>query len=234
MRISPKGVSLIKSFESFQPKAYLCPAGILTIGYGSTEGVFQGQTITEPQASALLALELKRYESEVDLACDTNQNEFDALVCFAYNVGIKGFQSSTVLKAHKRGDHASAARAFALWNKGGGKVLPGLVRRRAAEASLYLTPESDDVSDGAATPDMPQKVDPEKRMYGSKINLAQAGTATIATVTGATEVLKTVGDFKETVSSLGEWLVPIACVAIIGFALYTVWERYDLRKRGIV
>ena len=234
MKTSPNGVRLIKGFESFRAKAYLCPANVWTIGYGSTEGVFQGQTITEPEASALLMKELQRYERAVDFACDANQNEFDAFVSLSFNIGIAGFQKSTVLKAHKRGDHESAARAFAMWNKGGGKVLPGLVRRRAAEAALYLTSVPDDVSDAAEVPGMPQKVDAPKPLTASKINLAQAGTATIATVTGATEVLKTVGDFQESVQAIGPWLVPIACVAVVALCLFTIWQRYDLRTRGVV
>lgn len=234
MRTSANGIRLIKGFESFRGNAYLCPAGVWTIGYGSIDGVFQGQTITEPEANALLSEELKRYETAVNLACDTNQNEFDAFVSFCFNVGIEGFKTSTVLKAHKRGDHASAARAFALWNKGGGKVLPGLVRRRAAEAALYLTQEPDDVSDGASQPDMPQRVDGEKRMSRSKINLAQAGTASIATLTGATELLRTVDDFKESIAGLGQWMVPLACLAVVVLCGFTIWQRYDMRKRGVV
>lgn len=234
MKVSPNGIRLIKGFESFQPKAYICPAGVLTIGYGSTTGVFTGQTITEPDASALLAKELKRYEAAVDFSCDCNQNEFDALTSLCYNIGIDGFKSSSVLKAHKRGDHSSAARAFALWNKGGGKVLAGLVRRRAAEAALYLTAVPDDVSDAVAEPDMPQAVDAPKSLAKSKINMAQATTAGIATITGATEALKAVGDFKDSVATLGQWMVPLACLAVVVLCGFTIWQRYDLRKRGVV
>lgn len=105
---------------------------------------------------------------------------------------------------------------------------------RAAEAALYLTSVPDDVSDAAEVQGMPQKVDAPVSMAGSKINLAQAGTATIATVTGATEVLKTVGDFQESLQAIGPWLVPIACVAVVALCLFTIWQRYDLRKRGVV
>ena len=128
MKTSSKGIALITEFEGFRSKAYLCPAGVPTIGYGFTLGVQLGDTITKEQAKRRLARELESYEAAVSRACtnEPNQNEFDALVCFAFNVGAAGMAKSSVIKAHNRGDHQAAARAFQLWNKAGGVVYAGL------------------------------------------------------------------------------------------------------------
>jgi len=139
MNISGKGLDLIKSFEGFRATAYICPAGVLTIGYGSTgPHAKKGMTITEAQGEELLRKDVARFERGVSaLVGETTQGRFDALVSFAFNIGLGALESSTLLKKHKAGDYAGAAEQFARWNKGGGKVLPGLTRRRAAETDLY-------------------------------------------------------------------------------------------------
>lgn len=145
MKISPKGLDLIKSFEGFSPRAYLCPAGVLTIGYGSTGShVKRGMQISEAEAVALLDQDLDRFENAVrQLAPNATQSQFDALVSFAFNCGVNNLKISSVLAAHKSGKHAVAAANFAKWNKarveGVLKPLNGLTRRRAAEAKLYLS-----------------------------------------------------------------------------------------------
>ena len=139
MNIGTKGLALIKRFEGLRLKAYLCPANVWTIGYGSTgPHVKPGVEITEVQAEQLLRDDLARFEKAVsDAAPNATQDQFDAMVSLAFNIGIAGFQKSSVLRLHKAGRHQAAADSFALWNKGGGRVLPGLVRRRADEAHLY-------------------------------------------------------------------------------------------------
>lgn len=145
MKISAKGLDLIKSFEGFAPRAYLCPAGVLTIGYGSTGShVKRGMQITEVQALALLDQDLDRFENAVrQLAPKATQNQFDALVSFAFNCGVTNLKNSSLLAAHNKGDFSLAARNFAKWNKarvaGVLKPLAGLTRRRSAEAALYLS-----------------------------------------------------------------------------------------------
>lgn len=137
------GLNIIKEFEGLRLKAYYCPAGILTIGYGSTgPHVKLGMVITEAEADALLREDLDRFEDAVHVACPlASQNQFDAMVSLAFNIGIANFRKSTVLRAHKAGDHMTAANAFAMWNKARVKgvlqPLTGLTRRRAAEANLY-------------------------------------------------------------------------------------------------
>ncbi len=238
MNISPKGVDLIKEFEGFHGKAYLCPAGVPSIGYGTTKGVtmddvHRGRTITRAQADKLLRSDLLSYENGVlsALTLPPNQHQFDACVSFAYNCGILGFGGSSVCKAHNRADFQAAARAFGLWNKatiGGVKTeLPGLTRRRAAEAALYLQPV-----EGENPEPMPQAVEPERPMEESKIvrgATVAGGTAALAT---AAEVINTTNSIKAGVSGLGEWLVPILLIAVVGLCGFVVWERVVQRKKG--
>lgn len=137
--INGAGLRLLKQYEGCKLTAYKCPAGIWTIGYGSTGGhVKRGLTITQDQAEGLLRSDLRRFEDAVaKLAPGATDNQFSALVSFAFNVGIDALKKSTLLKLHKAGDYEGAAEQFPRWNKAGGKVLPGLVKRRAAEAALY-------------------------------------------------------------------------------------------------
>lgn len=141
-KTSKTGIDLIKSFEGCSLKAYRCPANVLTIGYGHTGGVKEGQSITQAEAERLLKVDLGSYEAAVNkyVTAIINQNQFDALVSFAYNCGCGALQKSTLLKYLNRSMYKEAADQFDLWNKGGGKVLKGLVRRRAAEKELFLTP----------------------------------------------------------------------------------------------
>ena len=138
-KMGAAGLKIVKQFEGCKLSAYRCPAGIWTIGYGSTgPHVKPGMVITRQRADALLQDDLARFEAAVDNAAPrASQNQFDAMVAFAFNVGITAFTKSTLLRKHKAGDFAGARAEFARWNKAGGKVLPGLTRRRAAEAALY-------------------------------------------------------------------------------------------------
>lgn len=236
MKTSARGVKLITDFEGFRSTAYPDVAGIWTIGYGFTKGVRQGDKMTRAQADRRLRDELIEYERGVSQACriQPNQNQFDALVCFAFNVGVAGMSKSSVIKAHNREDYQAAARAFGLWNKAGGKVWPGLTRRRAAESALYLEPVPDEVSDPVEGPidEMPQAVDAERPMTHSSINRAgvvAGGTAAVATVA---ETARTVADVKYSVASLGDWLVPILLALVVALCCYIVWERVKQRKGG--
>ena len=142
-KTSERGRELIKQFEGKRNIAYRDVAGIWTIGYGHTgPEIAKGMKITDARADALLELDLARFEQGVSrLVGPCDQAYFDALVSLAYNIGLKSFAGSSVLRWHKRGDEEKAAQSFALWCKArvGGKltVVPGLVRRRAAEASMY-------------------------------------------------------------------------------------------------
>ena len=134
MKTSEKGIALIKSFEGCRLTAYLCPAGVWTIGYGHTAGVVQGQTITQAQADSFLKADLEKYEKYVNATGLTlNQNQFDALVSFTYNCGAWNLKKLIANRTLPE-----IADAMLLYNKGGGKVLAGLVRRREAERKLFL------------------------------------------------------------------------------------------------
>lgn len=139
--INAAGLALVKRNEGLRLEAYRCPAGILTIGYGSTgPHVTTGMVITPGEAERFLMLDLRRFETGVDAMTDlvpTNDNQFSAMVCLSFNIGLGAFATSTVLKKHKKGDYEGAANAFALWNKARGQVLKGLVKRREEEAALY-------------------------------------------------------------------------------------------------
>lgn len=138
MHISDKGINLIKSFEGCHLKAYICPAGKYTIGYGHTAGVKQGMTITQKQADDMLKADLVVYENHVkSLKREFNQNEFDALVSFCYNCGIGSLKTLC-----KNRTNAQIAEALLLYNKANGKVLEGLNRRRKAERDLFLNKQN--------------------------------------------------------------------------------------------
>ena len=138
-KISQRGIDLIKQFEGLRLEAYLCPAGVWTIGYGSTRDVKKGDKITAAEAGEMMAADLLPFERDVSrlVKVPLDQCQFDALVCFAYNVGGGALASSTLLKLLNAGDYAGAAGQFARWNKANGKQLAGLTRRREAERALF-------------------------------------------------------------------------------------------------
>ena len=136
MKTSQNGINLIKRFEGCKLTAYKCPAGVWTIAYGHTAGVYSGMKITQQQADEFLKQDLVVYENHVNnLNRPFNQNEFDALVSFCYNCGAGSLQTLC-----KNRTNAQIADALLLYNKGGGKVLQGLVNRRKAERELFLKP----------------------------------------------------------------------------------------------
>jgi lysozyme len=147
MKTGERGLKLIKEFEGCKLKAYQCPAGVWTIGIGSTRyadgsAVKQGQTLANEEAALLLLSKtLTSYEHAVNaIKVELTQNEFDALVSLTYNIGAGNLASSTLVKMLKAGDSkAEIAKQFLRWDKAGGKPLAGLTRRRNAEAELFLS-----------------------------------------------------------------------------------------------
>jgi lysozyme len=145
MIINDAGRKIIMEHEGLELKAYRCPAGVLTIGYGHTRdpytGAFdveEGAEITEHYADELLEFDLERYEEHVGRLCPSaNANQFSAMVSLCFNIGVHNFQESTLVKKFAAGDIAGAAAEFPRWKFGGGKVLPGLIKRRAAEKKLF-------------------------------------------------------------------------------------------------
>jgi GH24 family phage-related lysozyme (muramidase) len=146
MQISNNGINLIKQFEGCKLTAYQDSVGVWTIGYGWThpvdgKPVASGMTITQQKANSLLTEGVSQYEKGVTnlVNVPVNQNQFDSLVDFAYNLGVNALKGSTLLKKLNAGDYAGAAAEFPKWNKAGGKELAGLTRRREAERSLFLS-----------------------------------------------------------------------------------------------
>lgn len=140
MRASNQLIEKIKEFEGLHLDAYKCPAGVPTIGAGHTRGVKMGQTITMAQADALLRGDLLPCEKYVNsLNLDLTQNQFDALVDFAFNCGVGNLRNSTLLKKVRINAPVDEIQGeFRRWNKSKGKVLQGLVTRREWEAQMYV------------------------------------------------------------------------------------------------
>ena len=235
------GVQLIAEREGCRLKAYKCPAGRWTCGWGETEGVTPATVWTQPYADQRLADSLAERAHAVRGMCTVppTDNQLAAMVSLSYNAGLEGFRSSSVLKAHNRGDAQAAGRAFSLWNKaridGVLQVVPGLTSRRAAETALYLQPEPEQAPHA-----MPQAVEAETSLARSPT--AQAGTVTAAA--GAVAALSQAGDQVQVVSStlqtvkavatetLGlpaEWFLP-AVLILVGAVV--IWQRTEQRRQG--
>jgi lysozyme len=154
MKVNQATVDLVKKKEGFKAKAYLCPAGVWTIGYGTTAragigvDVQQGMTISEKEAERLLRLGLERFASQIRpmIKQPINDNQFGAFLSLAYNIGPSAFSKSSALRHFNGGDNASATQAMRAWNKarvkGKLQVLQGLVNRREDEIKLFNTPVS--------------------------------------------------------------------------------------------
>ena len=138
-----RGIDLIKQFEGLRLAAYQDMVGVWTIGYGHTgPDVKPGLVITQQQAEQLLINDLAQFERRVNdlVTVQINQNQFDALVSFSYNLGVGALQKSTLLRLLNAGSYQPAADEFPRWNRAGGNVVAGLTRRRYAERQLFLTP----------------------------------------------------------------------------------------------
>lgn len=143
MKLSQRGIDLIKRFEGYSSKAYPDPAtggAPWTIGYGTTKGVKPGMVITAEQAEKMLRDDVAKFESGVSslITAPTTQGQFDAMVSLAYNIGLGNFGKSTLLKKHNARCYTCAADQFRVWSRANGKVMNGLTKRRAAERQVYM------------------------------------------------------------------------------------------------
>ncbi len=140
MKTSDNGIEFIKRHEGLRLEAYQDSVGVWTIGYGSTGGVRPGDVINEAQAETLLRIDLQTAEREVNRhLLPLKQHQFDSLASLVFNIGIGAFRKSTLLKRLKMDvNHPDIVNQFNRWVYGGGKILPGLVRRRREEANLYI------------------------------------------------------------------------------------------------
>jgi len=195
MNMSEGGLNaLTKPFEGCKLTAYRCPAGILTIGYGHTSAagapeVTEGMTITQEEANRILATDMVKFEKDVEslVKVELTQHQFDVLVDFCYNAGKGNLASSTLLKCVNAGQFEKVPTELQKWTKGGGKVLPGLVRRRNAEADWWNTGGKPiEEQEQRVTPDAP----PVKTMADSK----QGNTALATSALGVAGIAKTATD----------------------------------------
>lgn len=139
MKLSDSGLALIKRFEGCKLSAYLDGGGVPTIGYGHTAGVRMGQTITQAQADAYLLADVAATVCAVSgmVKVQITQNQFDALVSFAFNLGANALMHSRLLRKLNAGDYAGAADEFLLWDHDNGEQVAGLTARRTAERALF-------------------------------------------------------------------------------------------------
>lgn len=140
-KINEQGKNLLKSFEGCRLRTYKDIGSILTIGYGHTgPEVYLGQNITQDQAEALLLKDLLKFEGGIEyhVKAPTTDNQFSALVCLSYNIGMGHFKDSTLLKMLNAKDYTGAADQFLRWDKVNGQIVEGLHDRRGAERALFL------------------------------------------------------------------------------------------------
>jgi len=249
MHMSQGGLdALLKKFEGCKLKAYYCPAGVCTIGYGHTSAagapqVVDGMTITQAQAEDILKRDIVKYEVAVmDLVkVKLTQNQFDVLVDFAYNAGVGNLKSSTMLKKINSGDLDAVPAELMKWTKGGGKVLPGLVRRRQAAGAWWTagaepaTPEQafDHEQEHRLEPDAP----PKRTMADSKQGNAALLTAGLGSVGVAKEVAAQAKDASDVADQFMGLLSNtnfVIMVAIIGAgAAIWYWRKKNMDEHGV-
>lgn len=234
MQLSTAGLDLIKQFEGYHTRlpdggctAYYCPAGVVTIGYGCTEGIRMGMVWTHAQAEAALRVEIAKFEAAVTrlVTVTINQNEFDALTSFAYNCGETALAKSTILRKLNGGDRSGAAAAFGMWTKGGGRVLPGLVTRRARESALFRT-----AAEAADEPSMPQAVEEVKpsstEMHFEMHDQLKSGSWLYRL--NQLNIKSIVASAGGAMVFLREHLLEIAFAAVLGvlaFEAFQYWQR---------
>ena len=139
MEISQEGLSLIKKVEGCKLQSYKCAAGVWTIGYGSTNGIEEGMEISQERADMLLLEDVEVFEKAVNELVEVplEQNQFDSLISWTFNLGPTNLKNSTLLKVLNNKNYDEVPTQIKRWNKAGGKVLQGLIRRREAEALLF-------------------------------------------------------------------------------------------------
>jgi lysozyme len=243
MYMSVEGIdALLKKFEGCKLKAYKCPAGIWTIGYGHTSAagapeVVQGMTITQAEANDILRQDLVKYENGVKALVKQplTQHQFDVLVDFAYNAGIGALKSSTLLKKINAGDFDAVPAELMKWTKGGGKVLRGLVARRRAEAGWWRDSDQEPIDEHEQRTD-PDPV-PVRTMADSKQGNAAILTAGIGGLGVAKEVAAQAKDASDTADQLAglfgssNFLIMLAIIGLAAAIWY--WRRKNMEEHGV-
>ena len=239
MRISSAGLDLIKEFEGLRLKAYKCPAGILTIGYGHTSAagepkVLPGMMISRDEAEAILKRDMVQYENGVrsQVTSAITQGQFDALVSFAYNAGVGALQRSTLLKRVNAGKIDEVPAEFMKWTRGGGKELPGLVRRRRAEVELWRGLSAGapvHIDEARSKPDAPK---PKRSITQSKEANGAVVAGSASAIAIAQEVMPIIQDGGSIISSISNPTVAICLIVVAAAAAIWYFRHQRLQEDG--
>jgi lysozyme len=227
MNITEEGLALIRRAEGFRSSAYKDAAGVWTIGYGHTSNagppnVRRSMKITRLQAEQVLASDVASFALGVEqlLTVPLTEGQFSALVSFAYNVGLENFRKSSVLRAVNAEDFAAVPRRLSLWVKSRGRVLPGLVARRAAEASMFIQAAAGSQPDeGAAECD---QIEP---LSGKPLRRSSTGIAAlVSAIAGVvSSISSSLGELTHRVN--GPLLAALAALIVVAAALWIIRER---------
>lgn len=238
MAVSNTGIELIKKFEGLarlgkdkMVRAYRCPAGKWTVGYGHTKGVRSGSIYTPEECEEILRKDLIEYGEIVNrlVKVDLTQNQFDAIVSFVFNLGEANFASSTLLKKLNAGDYNAVPEQLLRWNKakvnGKMQTLEGLTRRRTAEAALWAM---DTKFSGNGGPKMVQRPEAtvEKPLSQSRtiMGASIAGTATV--VGSAADQVKDLVPYSDTIK------IVFVVITLLGICL-AAYARWDDQRQGV-
>lgn len=239
MKTSDRGIAFIKRWEGVRLRAYQCSAGVWTIGVGHTAAMgdpkpVDGMKITESEADAILRRDLAAIEKDVASCLNVvvSQRQFDVLVSFVFNVGIGAFRKSTLLKKLNAGDYEAVPSELMKWTRAGGKVVQGLVNRRKAEADYWRGAPSDQNPTG----DMPQAVDPPRKMRQSKEGnaaLLAGGAASLSAANDAARQIKETGDNLTSLLDLlkSPTFLALILIAIAAGAIW-YWRKQRMDKDG--
>jgi lysozyme len=240
LNVTEEGLSMLRRLEGYRCKAYKDAGGVWTIGYGHTSmagapQVKPGMRISRREADAILARDVAGFARGVARLLDVplSDGQFSALVSFAYNIGLENFRRSSVLRAVNSGNFAAVPRRLSLWVKAGGRVLPGLVSRRAAEAAMFIaaTPAASEPAAAEAFAPGPDEIEP---LPGTPMRQSSTGFAAI--VSGLAAVASSIAaGFGELAGAVnGRVFVLLAAVVIVVAALWILKERrLKAREDGI-
>lgn len=237
--ISDNGVALVKKFEGLhrvQPdgtiSSYRCPAGVWTIGYGSTKGIRSGMKITEEEAEEKLRVDLQVAENAVKqyVSVPLTQGQYDALVSLIFNIGSGNFRSSTLLKKLNKGLYDEVPEQIIRWNKArvNGVLTPlkGLTRRRAAEAAIFSADAKLPSDEGAS-------IGPQKVTTAAQKPLSKSKTMAGAGIAGAATALGEITPQIEALVPYSENMKTIFLLCAIGGIALAAYARFKDHKEGI-
>lgn len=215
-RINAEALALVQRWEGLRLEAYRCPAGVLTIGYGHTRDVQEGQRITEAEAGRLLREDLARFEAAITrlVRVPLTDGQFGALVSWCFNIGEEAARRSTLIRRLNAREYDAVPVELMRWNKVGRRVVAGLTNRRAAEAGLWA--RGAQVSSNYVTPSP----------GGTVGEAAATGTGRAAIGLGTAGALSTVAQHADLISALG-YVGPVVSVVliIVAVVLFVLWRR---------